>query len=89
MALAMFGRLGNVAVTAFVWSSMLLSSWLFFEDQRDILLGALIVNSFTQKDQEIPCRDETAKVDLVRGLAGLSMWILAIFIVVPIVTSSN
>ena len=84
MAQAVFGRIWHTAVTTIVWLGMLSTSALF--EQHDLFLGALIVNSFIQSDKEVPCRDETANVDIFRGIAALAMWTLAIFILTPIVS---
>eukprot|EP00546_Thalassionema_frauenfeldii_P015437 CAMPEP_0178929998 /NCGR_PEP_ID=MMETSP0786-20121207/20968_1 /TAXON_ID=186022 /ORGANISM="Thalassionema frauenfeldii, Strain CCMP 1798" /LENGTH=636 /DNA_ID=CAMNT_0020606431 /DNA_START=29 /DNA_END=1936 /DNA_ORIENTATION=- len=82
MSLALFGRSGNVVVGGTTWFAFLIATLFLNSTTADFLLGVWIINNFAQNDMEIPCRDETANVDIVRSIAGLSLWFIAILALV-------
>lgn len=56
----------------------------FVSDAQDIFLGYLFIYSFTQRDLEVPCRNEVDKVALPRVIAAVVSWVIAALILVPL-----
>lgn len=79
---SVFGRFGHALLGVGMTIALIVA--MIFQDPRDIFLGYLIVNSFAQKDQELPCRDEVKELDLVRVMLGFLAWVLAALILFPI-----
>jgi Zn-dependent protease len=81
LSLALFGRKGHSLLGGACWTLLLLAS--LFLKNSDILVGAWVVNNIAQNDPEVPCRDEVANVDIVRGLFAMGLWFFAILVLVP------
>lgn len=81
MSQAVLGRVWHLTFSSVVFTVLLISS---FTTDSGILLGFLFINSFGQRDLEIPCRNEVDKADLPRAVAALVSWLLAALILVPL-----
>ena len=81
MSQAVLGRVWHLTLSGLVYVVMFLSS---FTIDSSILLGFLFVYSITQRDMEVPCRNEVDKVELPRAVAALVSWLLAALILVPL-----
>ncbi|KAL7548978.1 hypothetical protein ACHAWF_012248, partial [Thalassiosira exigua] len=81
MSQAVLGRVWHLTFSGVVFVVLLVSS---FTSDNSILLGYLGIYSFTQRDMEIPCRNEVDKVGLPRAVAALVSWLLAALILVPL-----
>mmetsp|Transcript_25827 Transcript_25827/g.51735 ORF Transcript_25827/g.51735 Transcript_25827/m.51735 type:complete len:769 (-) Transcript_25827:153-2459(-) len=82
MSQAIFGRVWHLTFSSLVFLVLFISS--FVSDSQGILLGYLFIYSFTQRDMEIPCRNEIDKVELPRAIAALVSWLVAVLILVPL-----
>jgi hypothetical protein len=83
MSLALFGRQGQSVVGGLTWFALLVSSFSYSDQAGEVLVTAWIINNIVQNDMEIPCRDETDKVNLARILAVWSLWFLAALTIIP------
>lgn len=81
-SLAIFGRYGHALVGGAVWLALLVASFSF--ERADILISAWLINNIVQNDMEIPCRDETEEVSVLRFFAALSLWLVAILAITPL-----
>jgi membrane-associated protease RseP (regulator of RpoE activity) len=81
MSQAVLGRVWHLTFSSLVFLVLFISS---LTTDSNILLGYLFVYSFTQRDMEIPCRNEVDKVELPRAVAALVSWLLAALILVPL-----
>ncbi|KAL9181292.1 hypothetical protein ACHAXT_010097 [Thalassiosira profunda] len=81
MSQAVLGRVWHLTFSSLLFFGLFVTS--FFSDSS-ILLGFLFIYSFTQRDMEIPCRNEIDKVELPRAVAALVSWLLAALILVPL-----
>ena len=81
MSQAILGRVWHLTFSSLVFLALFISS---FTSDSTILLGYLFIYSFTQRDMEIPCRNEVDKVELPRAVAALSTWLIAALILVPL-----
>ena len=81
MSQAILGRVWHLTFSSLVFFVLFIAS---FTSDSNILLGFLFMYSFTQRDMEIPCRNEIDKADLPRAVAALVSWILAALILVPL-----
>lgn len=81
MSQAILGRVWHLTFSSVVFLVLFISS---FTSDSGILLGYLFIYSFTQRDMEIPCRNEVDKVELPRAVAALVTWLLAALILVPL-----
>lgn len=81
MSQAILGRVWHLTFSSLVFLVLFISS---FTSDSSILLGYLFIYSFTQRDMEIPCRNEVDKVELPRAVAALVTWLLAALILVPL-----
>lgn len=81
MSQAIFGRVWHLTFSSLVFFIIFLAS---FTTNSDLLLGFLFVNSFTQRDLEVPCRNEIDKANLPRAIAAFVSWCLAVLVLVPI-----
>ena len=82
MSQAVFGRVWHLTFSSLVFFALFVAS--FVSDTENILLGYLFIYSFTQRDMEIPCRNEIDKVELPRAIAALVSWFIAALILVPL-----
>jgi len=80
MSQAVFGRVWHLTFSSLIFFVLFISS---FTSDSGILLGFLLIYTFTQRDMEIPCRNEVDKVELPRAVVALVSWILAALILVP------
>jgi len=80
MSQAVLGRVWHLTFSSLIFFVLFIYS---FTSNSGILLGFLLIYSFTQRDMEIPCRNEVDKVELPRAVAALVSWILAALILVP------
>lgn len=78
---AILGRVWHLTFSSVVFLVLFISS---FTSDSGILLSFLFIYSFTQRDMEIPCRNEIDKVELPRAVAALVSWLLAALILVPL-----
>ena len=81
MSLALLGRPGHVAFSGLVYFAILL--YTIFSGHQDIFLSYLFVTSFTQKDLEIPARNEVDQASLSQAAIALTMWCVAILTLTP------
>ena len=81
MSQAILGRVWHLTFSSLVFLCLFITS---FTSDSTILLGFLFIYSFTQRDMEIPCRNEVDKVGLPRAVAALASWIIAALILVPL-----
>mmetsp|Transcript_26881 Transcript_26881/g.60783 ORF Transcript_26881/g.60783 Transcript_26881/m.60783 type:complete len:682 (-) Transcript_26881:97-2142(-) len=81
MSQAVLGRVWHLTFSSIVFFSILVAT---FTTDSDSLLGFLFIYSFTQRDLEVPCRNEIEKADLPRALTAFICWVLAALIIVPI-----
>ena len=81
MSQAVLGRVWHLTFSSLVFLVLFITS---FTSDSNILLGFLFIYSFTQRDMEIPCRNEIDKADLSRAVAALVSWLLAALILVPL-----
>lgn len=82
MSQAVLGRVWHLTFSSLVFTVLFLSS--LFNDGFNLLLGFLFIYSFTQRDMEIPCRNEIDRVDTGRAVAAFVSWILAALILCPL-----
>lgn len=82
MSQAVLGRVWHLTFSSLVFTVLFLSS--IFSDGFNLLLGFLFINSFTQRDMEIVCRNEVDRVELPRAVAAFVTWVLAALILVPL-----
>lgn len=80
MSQAVLGRVWHLTFSSVVFFVLFIAS---FTSDSNILLGFLFIYSFTQRDMEIPCRNEIDKVELPRAVAALVSYLLAALILVP------
>jgi len=82
MSQAVLGRVWHLTFSSLVFTVLFLSS--LFNDGFNLLLGFLFIYSFTQRDMEIPCRNEIDRVDTGRAVAAFVSWVLAALILCPL-----
>lgn len=82
MSQAVLGRVWHLTFSSLVFTVLFLSS--LFNDGFNLLLGFLFIYSFTQRDMEIPCRNEIDRVELPRAVAAVVSWILAALVLCPL-----
>mmetsp|Transcript_15697 Transcript_15697/g.33995 ORF Transcript_15697/g.33995 Transcript_15697/m.33995 type:complete len:697 (+) Transcript_15697:209-2299(+) len=83
MSQAVLGRVWHLTFSSVVFFVLFVASFTSASDSG-ILLGFLLIYSFTQRDMEIPCRNEIDKVELPRAVAALVSYLLAALILVPL-----
>ncbi len=81
MSHALLGRPGHLAFSSIIYGGLVL--YTIFSGHTDIILGYLFVNSFTQKDLEIPSRNEVDNAGLGQATIALILWCIAILTLVP------
>jgi hypothetical protein len=81
MSQALLGRPGHVAFSALTYIAILL--YTLFSGHQDIFLTYLFVTSFTQKDLEIPARNDVDQAGLGQAAIALTMWCVAILTLTP------
>ena len=81
MSQALLGRPGHVAFSGLTYIAILL--YCIFSGHQDIFLTYLFVTSFTQKDLEIPARNEVDQAGLGQAAIALTMWCVAILALTP------
>ncbi len=82
MSQALLGRPGHVAFSGIVYFSILV--YTIFTGHQDIFLSYLFVTSFTQKDLEIPARNDVDQAGLGQAAIALVMWSIAILTLAPL-----
>ena len=82
MSQALLGRPGHVAFSGIVFFSMFL--YTIFTGHQDIFLSYLFVTSFTQKDLEIPARNDVDQAGLGQAAIALTLWSVAILTLAPL-----
>jgi len=82
MSQALLGRPGHVALSGAVYFALLL--YTIFTGHQDIFLSYLFVTSFTQKDLEIPARNDVDQAGLWKAFVALVMWSVAILTLAPL-----
>lgn len=83
MSQAVLGRVWHLTFSSLVFLALFVASFTAASDSS-LLLGFLLVYSFTQRDSEVPCRNEIDKAELPRAVAALVSWLLAALILVPL-----
>lgn len=83
MSQAVLGRVWHLTFSSLVFLALFIASFTTASDSGT-LLGFLFVYSFTQRDSEVPCRNEIDKAELPRAVAALVSWLLAALILVPL-----
>jgi len=81
MSQALLGRPGHIAFSGLTYFAILL--YCIFSGHQDIFLTYLFVTSFTQKDLEIPARNEVDQAGLGQAAIALIMWCVAILALTP------
>lgn len=82
MSQAALGRVWHLTFSSVVFFVIFVAT--FVSDAQDIFLGYLFLYSFTQRDLEIPCRNEVDKVELPRVIVAVVSWAIAALILVPL-----
>ena len=82
MSQAVLGRVWHLTFSSLVFTVLFLTS--LFNDGFNLLLGFLFIYSFTQRDMEIPCKNEIDKVELPRAVAAFVSWVMAALILCPL-----
>jgi membrane-associated protease RseP (regulator of RpoE activity) len=82
MSQAALGRVWHLTFSSVVFFVLFFAT--FVSDAQDIFLGYLFLSSFTQRDLEIPCRNEVDKVELPRVIAAVISWGIAALVLVPL-----
>lgn len=82
MSQALLGRPGHVAFSGVIYFAILL--YTIFTGHQDIFLSYLFVTSFTQKDLEIPSRNDVDQAGLGQATIALTMWSIAILTLAPL-----
>lgn len=82
MSQAVLGRVWHLTFSSLVFTVLFLTS--LFNDGFNLLLGFLFIYSFTQRDMEIPCKNEIDRVELPRAVAAFVSWIIAALILCPL-----
>ena len=80
MSQAALGRVWHLTFSSVIFFLLIVAS--FVSDAQDIFLGYLFLYSFTQRDLEIPCRNEVDKADLPRVIFAAVSWLIAALILV-------
>ncbi|KAL7499572.1 hypothetical protein ACHAWT_008574 [Skeletonema menzelii] len=82
MSQAVLGRVWHLTFSSLVFAVLFLTS--LFNDGFNLLLGFIFIYSFTQRDMEIPCKNEIDRVELPRAVAAFVCWIIAALILCPL-----
>jgi len=82
MSQAVLGRVWHLTFSSLVFTVLFLTS--LFSDGFNLLLGFLFIYSFTQRDMEIPCKNEIDRVELPRAVAAFVSWVLVALILCPL-----
>lgn len=82
MSQAALGRVWHLTFSSVVFFVIFVAT--FVSDAQDIFLGYLFLYSFTQRDLEIPCRNEVDKIELPRVIVAVVSWAIAALILVPL-----
>ena len=82
MSQASLGRVWHLTFSSVVFFVLFVST--FVADSQDIFLGFLFLYSFTQRDLEVPCRNEVDKVELPRVIVAVVSWAIAALTLVPL-----
>ena len=81
LSLSVFGRREHAVLSGLFWLVAIVLS--LFLDRADFLVGAWLAFSFTQRDYEIPCRDEVTKLDSIRATIAFALWFFVALVVIP------
>lgn len=82
MSQALLGRPGHTAFSGLVYFGLLL--YTVFSGHQDIFLSYLFVTSFTQRDLEIPARNEVDQAGIGQAALALILWSVAILTLSPV-----
>jgi hypothetical protein len=82
MSQALLGRPGHTAFSGLVYFGLLL--YTVFSGHQDIFLSYLFVTSFTQRDLEIPARNEVDQAGIGHAALALILWSVAILTLSPV-----
>jgi len=80
---SLLGRTGHLLFSSLIFAGIFL--YTIFSGHRDLFLTYLLLNSFAEKDTEIPCRNEVDdKVGLPQAISSLILWVMAALILTPL-----
>lgn len=82
MSQAILGRVWHLTFSSLVFFVLFVGS--FIADDQGILLGYIFLYSFTQRDMEVPCRNEVDKANVPRLIAAVASWLIAALILIPL-----
>ena len=82
MSQSLLGRTNHTAFSGLITFGLL--GYVVLSDHKDIFLTYLLLNSFVQKDLEIPMRNEVDNAGLGQVSVALVMWSVAILTLVPV-----
>eukprot|EP00970_Alexandrium_tamarense_P017057 scaffold8103_cov166-Alexandrium_tamarense.AAC.3 len=82
MSQAILGRVWHLTFSSLVFFVLFVGS--FIADDQGILLGYIFLYSFTQRDMEVPCRNEVDKANVPRVIAAVASWLIAALILIPL-----
>ena len=82
MSQALLGRVWHLTFSSAIFFLIFVAT--FVSDSQDIFLGYLFLSSFTQRDLEIPCRNEIDKVELPRVAVAVVSWVIVALVLVPL-----
>ena len=83
ISLSLFGRQGHSFFGSMTWLALLIASFTYSDTQGEFLVGAWVINNIVQNDMEIPCRDETDKVNLPRAGLAFTLWFISLLCIIP------
>ena len=80
---SLLGRTGHLVFSSLIFTGLFL--YTIFSGHRDLFVTYLIINSFAEKDTEVPCRNEVdGKIGYPQAVASLILWSLAALILTPL-----
>ena len=82
MSQSLLGRTNHIAFSGLITFGLL--GYVILSDHQDIFLTYLLLNSFVQKDLEIPIRNEVDNAGLGQAAIALVIWCVAILTLVPV-----
>eukprot|EP00591_Stephanopyxis_turris_P012730 CAMPEP_0195511714 /NCGR_PEP_ID=MMETSP0794_2-20130614/3938_1 /TAXON_ID=515487 /ORGANISM="Stephanopyxis turris, Strain CCMP 815" /LENGTH=709 /DNA_ID=CAMNT_0040639367 /DNA_START=40 /DNA_END=2169 /DNA_ORIENTATION=- len=83
ISVAVFGRNGHILVQGLTMLILFGSSF-FGADPQNLFLGYGIFAFFTQRELEIPCRNEIDDLDFARVVVAIATWVVVALTLVPV-----
>jgi hypothetical protein len=80
---SLLGRTGHLVFSSLIFTGLFI--YTFFSGHRDLFVTYLILNSFAEKDTEVPCRNEVdGTIGLPQAIGSLLLWVMAALILTPL-----